>query len=75
MAAVPKISLDRMFSEAGGDNHAGKANMTPDVRFEKVVSGAAGRYVARIAGADGEAEIILTIHGPALIKCRTHART
>jgi len=41
--------------------------MTPDVRVEKVVSGAAGRYVARIAGTDGEAEIIFTIHGPALI--------
>ena len=41
--------------------------MTPDIRFEKVVSGAAGRYVARIAGTDGEAEIIFTIRGPALI--------
>src|SRR5262245_46186251 len=41
--------------------------MTPDIRFEKVVSGASGRYVARIAGTDGEAEIIFTIHGPALI--------
>src|SRR5262245_34462945 len=41
--------------------------MTPDVRFERAVSGAAGRYVARIAGKDGEVEITFTIHGPALI--------
>jgi uncharacterized protein len=48
--------------------------MTPDIRFEKVVSGAAGRYVARIAGIDGEAEIIFTIHGPTLISAEhTHA--
>jgi len=41
--------------------------MTSDMRFEKVVSGAAGRYVARIAGTDGEAEILFTIQGPTLI--------
>jgi len=40
LAAVSKISPGRMFFESGGGNHAGKANMTPDVRFEKMFSGA-----------------------------------
>lgn len=48
--------------------------MTSNIHFEKVVSGAAGRYVARIAGTDGVAEIIFTIQGPALISAEhTHA--
>jgi uncharacterized protein len=48
--------------------------MRPDIRFEKVISGTAGRYVARIAGTDGEAEIMFTIHAPALISAEhTHA--
>jgi predicted GNAT family acetyltransferase len=48
--------------------------MTPNIHFEKVASGAAGRYVARSAGTDGVAEIIFTIQGPALISAEhTHA--
>lgn len=41
--------------------------MAPEVRISKVLSGDHGRYVARIDGADGEAEITFTIRGPALI--------
>jgi predicted GNAT family acetyltransferase len=41
--------------------------MAADMGFEKVVSGTAGRYVARSEGINGEAEIIFTIRGPALI--------
>jgi len=48
--------------------------MAADIGFEKVVSGTAGRYVARIEGINGEAEIIFTIRGPALISAdHTHA--
>jgi predicted GNAT family acetyltransferase len=41
--------------------------MAPEMRFEKVISGTAGRYVGRIDGLDGEAEITFTVRGPALI--------
>lgn len=41
--------------------------MAHDVHVEKVVSGTAGRYVARIDGIDGEAELTFTTRGPALI--------
>ena len=48
--------------------------MAADIGFEKVVSGTAGRYVARIEGINGEAEIIFTIRDPALISAdHTHA--
>ncbi len=41
--------------------------MTGKIRIEKAVTGEAGRYVGRIDGTDGEAEITFTVKGPALI--------
>jgi predicted GNAT family acetyltransferase len=41
--------------------------MAHDAHVEKVVSDTAGRYVARIDGIDGKAELTFTIRGPALI--------
>ena len=41
--------------------------MTDKISIDKRVSGTAGRYVARIAGIDGEAEITFTVRTPALI--------
>ena len=37
------------------------------ISIEKRVTGSSGRYVARIAGVDGEAELRFTIRGPSLI--------
>jgi uncharacterized protein len=44
-----------------------RMTMAPNINFEKGVVGEAGRYVARIENLDGEAEIVFTIQGPALI--------
>lgn len=41
--------------------------MTEAVRIEKQVQDGAGRYVARIDGRDGEAEITFSVQGPSLI--------
>jgi predicted GNAT family acetyltransferase len=41
--------------------------MASEIRIEKEVSGTAGRYVARIDGIEGEAEITFTVRGPSLI--------
>lgn len=38
-----------------------------DIRIEKEEAGGKGRYVGRIAGIDGEAEITFTRRGPKLI--------
>jgi uncharacterized protein len=41
--------------------------MAHEFRFDKATSGTAGRYVARIDGIEGEAEIVFTLRGPGLI--------
>jgi len=41
--------------------------MTNEMRIEKQVTDGGGRYVARIDGIDGEAEITFTVRGPSLI--------
>ena len=41
--------------------------MTGAISIEKQVAGTSGRYVARIDGVDGEAELRFTIRGPSLI--------
>lgn len=41
--------------------------MTEAVRIGKQVQDGAGRYVARIDGRDGEAEITFSVQGPSLI--------
>lgn len=41
--------------------------MSQEIRIEKQAGDGAGRYVARIEGIDGEAEITFTVRGPALI--------
>jgi predicted GNAT family acetyltransferase len=37
------------------------------ISIEKRVAGTSGRYVGRIDGVDGEAELIFTVRGPSLI--------
>ena len=39
----------------------------PDIKIERTETAGKGRYVARIAGIEGEAEITFTRRGPALI--------
>jgi hypothetical protein len=34
------------------------------IGIEKRVAGTSGRYVGRIAGVDGEAELVFTVRGP-----------
>jgi len=41
--------------------------MTGAISIEKRVAGTSGRYVARIEGVGGEAELRFTIRGPSLI--------
>jgi hypothetical protein len=41
--------------------------MSNAVNVEKRVAGTSGRYVGRIDGVDGEAELIFTVRGPELI--------
>jgi predicted GNAT family acetyltransferase len=41
--------------------------MTGTISIEKRLAGAGGRYVARIDGVDGEAELIFTVRGPSQI--------
>ena len=41
--------------------------MNNAISIEKQVAGTSGRYVGRIDGVDGEAELLFTIRGPALI--------
>lgn len=41
--------------------------MPNDIKIEKQAGEGAGRYVARIAGIDGEAEITFTVRSPSLI--------
>jgi uncharacterized protein len=41
--------------------------MTRATSIEKRVAGRSGRYIARIDGLDGEAELRFTVRGPALI--------
>ena len=41
--------------------------MTSAIGIEKRVAGTSGRYVGRIDGVDGEAELIFTVRGPGLI--------
>ena len=41
--------------------------MSGEVSIEKHVDGTHGRYVARVEGVDGEAELVFTVRGPALI--------
>lgn len=41
--------------------------MTGNIRIEKAVTGENGRYVGRIDGTDGEAEITFTVKEPRLI--------
>ena len=41
--------------------------MTSATSIEKRVAGRKGRYVARINGVDGEAELRFTVRGPSLI--------
>ena len=41
--------------------------MTSATRIEKRVAGTSGRYVARIDGVDGEAELIFTVRDSSLI--------
>ena len=41
--------------------------MANQIRIEKQTTGTSGRYVARIDGIPGEAEITFTIRGPTLI--------
>jgi len=39
----------------------------PDIKIEREEAGRKGRYVARIAGIEGEAEITFTLRGPGVI--------
>jgi len=41
--------------------------MNNAISIEKRVAGTSGRYVGRIDGVDGEAELIFTVRGPSLI--------
>jgi len=41
--------------------------MAGEFQFEKQISGATGRYTARIEGVAGEAEILFAVRGPNLI--------
>ena len=41
--------------------------MTSAISIEKRVAGTSGRYVGRIGGVEGEAELRFTVRGPALI--------
>ena len=41
--------------------------MATPIRIEKRVTGTNGRYVGRIDGVDGEAELLFTVRGPSLI--------
>ncbi len=41
--------------------------MTGAIGIEKQVAGTSGRYVGRIDGVDGEAELRFTVRGPSLI--------
>ena len=41
--------------------------MTGAINIEKQVAGTSGRYVGRIGGVDGEAELRFAIRGPSLI--------
>jgi uncharacterized protein len=41
--------------------------MSNAINVEKRVTGTSGRYVARIDGVDGEAELHFTVRGPSLI--------
>jgi predicted GNAT family acetyltransferase len=41
--------------------------MAGEIRMNKVVTGETGRYVGRIEGVDGEAEITFTVKGPTLM--------
>jgi uncharacterized protein len=41
--------------------------MNNAIRIEKRVAGTSGRYVGRIEGVDGEAELIFSVRGPGLI--------
>jgi predicted GNAT family acetyltransferase len=41
--------------------------MKSAVRIEKQTAGKAGRYVGRVDGVEGEAELVFTIRGPKLI--------
>ena len=41
--------------------------MASATRIEKRVAGTSGRYVGRIDGVEGEAELLFTVRGPALI--------
>lgn len=41
--------------------------MSKEIHIEKQAGDGAGRYVARIGGVDGEAEITFTVRGPSLI--------
>jgi predicted GNAT family acetyltransferase len=65
--AQAEASVDNEAPRSVNDHPRGKATMAHNIRFDKVVSGTAGRYLARIDGIDGEAEITFTLRGPALI--------
>ena len=41
--------------------------MTGTISIEKRVDGTSGRYVARIDGVDGDAELLFTVRSPSLI--------
>ncbi len=41
--------------------------MSQTIHIDKQVNGTAGRYVAKIDGIEGEAEITFTVRGPTLI--------
>jgi predicted GNAT family acetyltransferase len=41
--------------------------MVNKISIEKQTAGRRGRYAARIDGVEGEAELVLTVRGPALI--------
>ena len=41
--------------------------MTGEKHCDKRIDGRAGRYVARIDGVEGEAELVFTVRGPTLI--------
>jgi len=41
--------------------------VTNAIRIEKQDAGAGGRYVARIDGIEGEAQLVFTVRGPGLV--------
>lgn len=46
---------------------ARESRVTSAIRIEKHVAGRSGRYVGRIDGVDGEAELAFTVRGPSTI--------